>query len=39
MKRDTGVIAIKVAVLHEIFDGIDDLDNMLDCIYGSICTW
>ena len=31
LERDTGVIAGEVAVLYEIFDGIDDLDEELDC--------
>jgi hypothetical protein len=26
LQRDTRVIAVKVAVLHEILDGVDDLD-------------
>jgi hypothetical protein len=25
LERDTGVIAIEVAVLHEVLDGVDDL--------------
>lgn len=25
LQRDAGVIAVEVAILHEIFDGIDDL--------------
>lgn len=27
LKGDTRVIAVEVAVLHEIFDGVDDLDE------------
>ena len=29
LKSDPGVIAVEVAVLHEIFDGFDDLVVML----------
>lgn len=31
LERDTGVIAVEVAVLNEIFDGIDDLIDMSEC--------
>ena len=26
LKGDTGVIAVEVAVLHQVFDGVDDLE-------------
>jgi hypothetical protein len=29
LQRDTGIIAVKVAILDKVFDGIDNLDTKL----------
>jgi len=31
LKGDAGIIAVKVAVLYEVFDRVDDLSRRLAC--------
>lgn len=39
LERDTGVIAVEVAVLDEVFDSVDDLRGMSVCVIRALaCT-
>jgi hypothetical protein len=39
LQRDAGVIAVEVAVLDEVLDGIDNLNELLDDIWQVVKGW